>query len=268
MDGEKALYTHDGAMADTKIDGITPWSVDTPKLYRLKVTITAADGSVDEYSEQFGFRTVEVKDCGLYLNGEKIYLKGFGKHEDVPVLGRGFCEAYNVKGLALMKWMGANSFRTSHYPYSEEMMRLCDEMGILVIDETPAVGMHTTFTATGMKVDVASPTWKTLDTAEHHRDVIRDMIGRDKNHPSVIMFSIANEPASEEQGAYEYFEPLFKLVKQLDPQQRPVTFATHGEATVGRVKWRLFATSSCSTGIWMVQREGNISAGVALLSDG
>ncbi|OQA42716.1 MAG: Beta-glucuronidase [Spirochaetes bacterium ADurb.Bin315] len=268
MDGEKVLFTHDGAMADTKIDGITPWSVDTPKLYRLKVTITAADGSVDEYSEQFGFRTIEVKDCGLYLNGEKIYLRGFGKHEDVPVLGRGFCEAYNVKDLALMKWMGANSFRTSHYPYSEEMMRLCDEMGILVIDETPAVGMHTTFTATGMKVDVASPTWKTLDTAEHHRDVIRDMIGRDKNHPSVIMFSIANEPASEEQGAYEYFEPLFKLVKQLDPQQRPVTFATHGEATVETCE----VASLCD--IIMLNRyfgwyseEGNISAGVALLSD-
>ena len=148
------------------------------------------------------------------------------------MLGRGFSQAYNVKDLGLLKWLGANSFRTSHYPYSEEMMRLCDRMGILVIDETPAVGMHTTFTATGMKIDVHSPTWETLRTQEHHREVLRDMIQRDQNHPCVIMWSIANEPASEEAGAYAYFKPLFDLAKELDPHKRPLTFATHGEATV------------------------------------
>jgi len=112
------------------------------------------------------------------------------------------------------------------------MMRLCDETGILVVDEAPAAGMHTTFTATGMKVNVAGPIWETLETEEHHRDVIRDMIARDKNHPCVILWSIANEPASEEKGAFDYFRPLFELAWELDPQKRPLTFATHSEATV------------------------------------
>ena len=75
------------------------------------------------------------------MNGEPFYFKGFGKHEDTFVNGRGLNEAYNVLDINLMKDMGANSFRTSHYPYSEEMMRLCDREGIVVIDETPAVGL-------------------------------------------------------------------------------------------------------------------------------
>lgn len=268
LDGQCVLHTFTGTKGTAKLEGITPWSTQEPKLYQYKATVTSDDGSEDEYTERFGFRTVEVRDCSLYLNGKKVYLKGFGKHEDVPVIGRGLCEPYNVKDLALMKWMGANSFRTSHYPYSEEMMNLCDEMGILVIDETPAVGMHTTFTATGMKVDVASPTWQTLKTSQHHSDVIREMIERDKNHPCVIMFSVANEPASEESGAYAYFEPLFRLARQLDPQKRPVTFVTHGEATVETCE----VAPLCD--ILMLNRyygwysdEGNIPAAVAVLSD-
>lgn len=231
-EGDAVLWEGTGATGCGRIDGVTPWCPETPALYRLRVKLDGADGSKDQYDEWFGFRQVEVRECGLYLNGEKIYLKGFGKHEDSPVLGRGFTEAYNVKDLGLMKWMGSNSFRTSHYPYSEEMMRLCDRKGILVIDETPAVGMHTTFTATGMKIGVQAATWETLRTQEHHQEVLRDLIARDKNHPCVIMWSVANEPASEEPGAYNYFAPLFELVRQLDPQKRPVTFATHGEATV------------------------------------
>ena len=229
---DRVLWEGAGETGSGKIADVTAWCPETPKLYRLRVTLTAADGSRDRYDEWFGFRQVEVRDCALYLNGEKIYLKGFGKHEDSPVLGRGYAEAYNVKDLGLMQWMGSNSFRTSHYPYSEEMMRLCDRKGILVIDETPAVGMHTTFTATGMKIGVEVATWDALQTQEHHRDVLRDLIARDKNHPCVIMWSVANEPASEEPGAYNYFAPLFELVRQLDPQKRPVSFATHGEATV------------------------------------
>jgi len=268
LDENTVLWHGTGASGSGYIGNITPWSPEHPKLYRLLVRYTDASGNPDQYEEFFGFRSIEIHNCGLYLNGKKIYLKGFGKHEDVPVLGRGLSEPFNVKDLALMKWMGANSFRTSHYPYSEEMMRLCDQMGILVIDETPAVGMHTTFTATGMKIDIKSPTWETLKTAQHHRDVIRDMIKRDKNHPCVIMWSIANEPASEEAGAYNYFAPLFELAKELDPQHRPVTFVTHSEATVETCE----VAPLCD--VIMLNRyygwyseEGNLPAAGAILSD-
>ena len=231
-DNDEVIWEGQGLSGNGAVENVRPWCPEDPALYRLRVMLSGKDGSYDIYDEFFGFREVTVKDCAMYLNGKKIYLKGFGKHEDVPVLGRGFSEAYNVKDLSLLQWIGSNSFRTSHYPYCEEMMRLCDRLGIMVIDETPAVGMHTTFTATGMKVDIVSPTWETLKTAEHHQDVLRDLIERDQNHPCVIMWSVANEPASEEAGAYNYFAPLFQLVRQLDRQHRPVTFVTHGEATV------------------------------------
>ena len=120
-----------------------------------------------------------------------------------------------MKDIALLKWIGANSFRTSHYPYCEEMLDLCDREGILIIDEAPAVGLHSQFSATGM-IDASGKhegTWEYMKTGEHHRDVIREMVARDKNHPCVILWSVANEPASEEEGAKEYFEPLLNLVR-------------------------------------------------------
>ena len=262
------LWEGTGLSGQGKLESVRPWCPEDPALYRLRVLLTGEDGSTDIYDEYFGFREVTVKDCGLYLNGKKLYLKGFGKHEDVPVLGRGFSEAHNVKDISLLKWLGSNSFRTSHYPYCEEMMRLCDRMGILVIDETPAVGMHTTFTATGMRVDVVSPTWSTLKTAEHHAQVLRDLIERDRNHPCVIMWSVANEPASEEAGAHAYFAPLFSLVRELDTQHRPVTFVTHGEATVETCE----VAPLCDVIVlnryygWYSE-EGNLTAAAAVLSD-
>ena len=262
------LWEGRGLSGRGQIPAVRPWCPEDPALYRLRVLLEGDDGSSDAYDEYFGFREVTVKDSALYLNGKKLYLKGFGKHEDVPVLGRGFSEAYNVKDISLLKWLGSNSFRTSHYPYCEEMMRLCDRMGILVIDETPAVGMHTTFTATGMRVDVVSPTWSTLKTAEHHAQVLRDLIRRDRNHPCVIMWSIANEPASEEAGAHDYFAPLFSLVRELDTQHRPVTFVTHGEATVETCE----VASLCDVIVlnryygWYSE-EGDLTAAAAILSD-
>ena len=97
-----------------------------------------------------------------------------------------------------MKWQGANSFRTSHYPYSEEMMRLCDEEGIVVIDETPAVGLNLGFGGGANFHGKKVKTWDKpeeggIATFEHHKEVIRDMIARDKNHACVVLWSIANE---------------------------------------------------------------------------
>lgn len=226
----EVLLAREGFTGKAKIENAALWSPASPALYSLRVTFDGEAGR-DVYTENFGFRTVSIRDCRIWLNGEPIYLKGFGKHEDTPINGRGLNEAYNVKDIALIKWIHANSFRTSHYPYSEEMLRLCDREGILVIDEVPAVGLHTGFTAVGLLGGAPNGTWKKLRTAEHHREVLRDMLARDKNHPCVIMWSVANEPASEEVGAREYFEPLIRMVKELDSQARPVTVVTYGGAT-------------------------------------
>ena len=217
----------EGFKGTGRIDQVQLWEPGHPVLYSLEVTLTGSDGEKDTYTEVFGFREVSIRDCRIHLNGKPVYLKGFGKHEDSPVHGRGFDMAYNVKDIGLLKWIGANSFRTSHYPYCEEMLQLCDREGILVIDEAPAVGLNAGFTATGLLGGNPNGTWKLFKTAEHHRQVMRDMVQRDKNHPCVIIWSVANEPASQEDGAKEYFEPLLNLVRELDEQKRPATLVTY-----------------------------------------
>ena len=217
----------EGFKGTGQIDQVQLWEPGHPVLYSLEVTLTGSDGEKDTYTEVFGFREVSIRDCRIHLNGKPVYLKGFGKHEDSPVHGRGFDMAYNVKDIGLLKWIGANSFRTSHYPYCEEMLQLCDREGILVIDEAPAVGLNAGFTATGLLGGNPNGTWKLFKTAEHPRQVLRDMVQRDKNHPCVIIWSVANEPASQEDGAKEYFEPLLNLVRELDEQKRPATLVTY-----------------------------------------
>ncbi|MDY4021084.1 beta-glucuronidase [Staphylococcus borealis] len=212
----------EGAMS---IDHPHLWQPLNAYLYHMKVELMNDGEVVDVYTERFGIRSVEVKDGQFLINNKPFYFKGFGKHEDTFYSGRGLNEAANVMDINLMKWIGANSFRTSHYPYSEEMMRLADEQGIVVIDETTAVGVHLNFmVALGGQLE--HDTWKEIDTHQAHKEVIEGLIERDKNHACVVMWSIANEPASNEKGAKAYFEPFVKLAKRKDPQKRPVTIVT------------------------------------------
>lgn len=213
------------------ISNVKLWEPLNAYLYTLKIELIKDGKVVDVYEQPFGVRTVEVKDGKFLINNKPFYFKGFGKHEDTAIHGRGFDEAANVMDFNLMKWIGANSFRTAHYPYSEEIMRLADSEGIVVIDETPAVGVHLNFAATFFGGREFRNTWEHIGTYDHHCQVIKDLIARDKNHPSVVMWSIANEPASEEEGAREYFEPLVNLAKEVDPQKRPVTIVTHVESS-------------------------------------
>ena len=210
--------TSNGATGEVNIKDVTLWQPLNAYLYTAKVTF-----GDDTYDQTFGVRTIEVKGTKFLINGEPFYFKGFGKHEDSNFRGRGIDEVLNVKDISLMKWMGANSFRTSHYPYSEEMMNLCDREGIVVIDETPAVGVTMNFGATKGPKPVDS--FKILRTHEHHRDVIIDMIARDKNHPCVVMWSIANESdtITFPDSSYEYYKPLYDLAHECDPEDRPVT---------------------------------------------
>lgn len=183
----------------------------TPYLYRAEVTY-----GEDEYTEEFGIRTVEVKGTRVLINNKPFYFKGFGKHEDSYIRGRGTDNCLNVKDVGLLHWIGANSFRTSHYPYAEEMYRLCDREGIVIIDETPAVGMGT--------ADYV-PYNSEFNMKDYHIQVLKDMIARDCNHPCVIMWSLGNEPSTDEKPAlaYEYWRELYDVAHAADPQNRPVT---------------------------------------------
>jgi beta-glucuronidase len=188
------------------------WVPGAPNLYDLTVELLRDGAIFDRYSLPIGIRTIAVQGDQLLLNGEPITLTGFGRHEDFPVTGRGIVPAVIVKDYALMEWIGANSYRTSHYPYSEQMMDLADRLGFLVIDEIPAVGLF--FREEGLE--------RRLELC---RQYTQELITRDKNHPSVIMWSLANEPHSRRPPAKAFFRNLYDLAKSLDPT-RPATIVS------------------------------------------
>ena len=225
------------AGSELEIANVRRWEVLDAYLYTAKVELFDGEELVDEYEELFGVRTIRVENGQFLVNDKPVYFKGFGKHEDSYVNGRGFNEAVNLMDLNLMKSIGANSFRTAHYPYSEEMMRLSDRMGFLVIDEVPAVGLFANFTAAldlvgGGKNSLK--TWEFYETMENHKLVLRELVARDKNHACVVLWSVANEPDGAGEGADKYFEPLVKYVKELDPQKRPTTVVNIMMATPER----------------------------------
>ncbi|RLP09515.1 beta-glucuronidase [Propionibacterium australiense] len=202
----------------------TLWRPGAGHLYQVRVRF-----GEDVYTEPFGIRTVRVDGTRFLINERPFYFKGYGKHEDTFPAGRGINLPMNTRDIAIMGWQGANSFRTSHYPYSEEMMRQCDAEGIVVIDETTAVGINLKFGGGanfgGERIETFDPE-RGIQTAQAHREVIRDLIARDKNHACVVLWSIANEPDSGAEGAYEYFKPLFDLARELDPAKRPCTLVS------------------------------------------
>ncbi|WP_314611749.1 beta-glucuronidase [uncultured Granulicatella sp.] len=226
LDEDGEVVAKGEAESELEIVNVRRWEVLDAYLYTAKVELFAGDELVDEYEELFGVRTVRVEKGQFLVNDKPVYFKGFGKHEDSYVNGRGFNEAVNLMDLNLMKNMGANSYRTAHYPYSEEMMRLSDRMGFLVIDEVPAVGLFANFTAAlSMNRGGTKPikTWEFYQTMENHKLALKELVARDKNHACVVLWSVANEPDGAGEGADKYFEPLVKYVKELDPQKRPTT---------------------------------------------
>ncbi len=186
-----------------KINSPHTWSPENPYLYTL-----VAESECDRYEERFGIRKVEVKGIQFLLNDKPVYFKGFGMHEDFFVLGKGNNAAVNLRNFELLKWINANSFRTSHYPYSEEIMDLADEYGMMVLDELPAVGMNW-WDAPNFAPDKLNDETKAL-----HKELAKQLIARDKNHPCVVMFSVANEAATHEDASREYFSDVISVVRK------------------------------------------------------
>lgn len=237
-----AVAAADGASGRLEIPGVHPWQPGEGYRYDLVVT-AAADGQEDVYVQKVGVRTVEVRGTEFLINGEPFYFQGFGMHEDHLVRGKGQDDVSMVHDFELLGWIGANSFRTSHYPYSEEIMDYADAHGWVVIDETPAVGLNTGLAGGvmgGATRKTFSPETITEQTQEAHAREIRELIARDKNRPSVVIWSIANEPESQTQEAERYFEPLFRLAREADPT-RPVGFVNVMLAPAGECRVTQFA---------------------------
>lgn len=162
----------------------------------------------DVYRLPIGIRSLRWTNTSVLLNEKPIYLRGFGRHEDSPIRGRGLDLVTMTRDYELLKWVGANSYRTSHYPYSDEVLEMADRQGILIVDECPAVD-----------VENYSP-----ELLTRHQTSLSELIRRDKNRPSVIMWSIANEPRSQLTGTEDYFGSVASHTRNLDPT-RPITAA-------------------------------------------
>ncbi len=221
------------------------WQAGNAYLYHLIIRIMDGDGVIDEYGQKIGIRTVLVKGTSILINGEPVYLKGFGKHEDCDIVGRGFQIGVMKRDFELMKWIGANSFRTAHYPYSEEIYQMADEEGFLVIDEVAAVGMFESLmnfmeASSGKKTAFFEKETTPL-LLKAHKKAIEEMIARDKNHPCVIAWSLLNEPETTNEAAVPYFKEIFEWARELDAQKRPRTFALIMNSLPGECKCYQFS---------------------------
>ncbi|MFA8342476.1 MAG: beta-glucuronidase [Rhodothermaceae bacterium] len=205
--------SNNAVKAEFEIENCEFWCCENPFLYELQLELLENNSIVDSYETKFGVREIKVEGTKLLLNNKEVFLKGYGKHEDFQVLGKALNMAVLVKDFSLMKWTNANSFRTSHYPYAEEWLDYADENGFLVIDEVPAVSL-----------DFRRTTEKTL---EHHKEFLRKLITRDKNHPCVIMWATGNEPNIVAEPSYyngsgeKYWKEIYEYTKSMDP--RPIT---------------------------------------------
>ena len=219
----------DGKEGVLYVENARLWQVRNAYLYRLRIRIMDGEELIDEYEQEIGIRTVKVEGMDILINGEPVYLRGFGKREDSDIVGRGFNIGIMKRDFELMKWIGANSFRTSHYPYSEEIYQMADREGFLIIDEVPAVGMFQSLmnfmeASTGKQTAFFKKETTPVLLKAHLR-AIEEMIARDKNHPSVVAWSLLNEPETTNEAAVPYFKEVFDLANKLDMQKRPRTFA-------------------------------------------
>ncbi|XP_063917791.1 beta-glucuronidase-like [Zophobas morio] len=178
-------------------------------LYTLQIQLLDSSGELwDKYSQPVGIRTISWNENTLQINNKPVYLRGFGRHEDSAIRGKGLDLPLILRDHNLIKWIGANAYRTSHYPYAEEIMDLADQLGIMIINECPAVGL----------IHLGTP-----ELLENHKRSLTEMYNRDKNRPSVIMWSAGNEPASSDpQATDDHFREVFAHIHDLEPT-RPVT---------------------------------------------
>ena len=201
------------AVLRTRLAGIAPWNPESPRLYRLELSLLAGDGTLlDRIGRRIGFRTVELRPGdGLYLDGRRILLRGVARHSFWPDSGRATDPAISRRTVERIRAMNANAVRTAHYPPDEHFLDACDEAGLLVIDEL--AGWHDAY-ATGVG-----------------SELLEAMVERDADHPSVIAWANGNEGGWNRQ-----LDPLFA---RLDPQHRPVL---HPGGVYGGVDSRHYPT--------------------------
>ena len=196
---------------DDHIGKVRPWSAEEPNRYWMEISLLdRKDNLIDVLGSFIGFRTVEIKDGKLLVNGQYVLIKGVNRHEHDPYTGHVVSRESMVRDIALMKQMNINTVRTCHYPDDPYWYELCDKHGIYVWDEANCESHAQGY---GEKSLAKDPQYKQMIWSRN-----RNMLERDKNHPSVIMWSMGNEC-----GNGVNFEYTYDWMKQRDPS-RPVTY--------------------------------------------
>lgn len=199
--GEEASFSHVLTVAKPRL-----WSLEDPYLYSVTAELSGDGKAFDSKSTRFGFRDIRFDaDTGFYLNGKPVKLKGTCNHHDHAGVGAALPDALQCYRLKCLKDMGCNAYRTSHNPPTPELLDACDELGMLVIDET-----------------------RMMTSSEDGLNNLRTMILRDRNHPSVILWSIGNEEPQQgtERGAH-VARTMKRVCNDLDPT-RGITAAMDG----------------------------------------
>lgn len=205
-EGEEIVVT------EMSFGNVAVWSPENPALCNCEVYIKSGDEYVDDLIDRFGFREVELDGKNIKLNGKVVRIKGFGRHEDHPMYGCALPFSAIQADINIIKDLGANSIRTVHYPNDEIFLDLCDEQGILVWEENHARGLSLE--------NMQNPNFE-----PQAEKVTEEMVVSHYNHPSIYIWGILNECASETEYGRECYRKQFDIIRKLD-QSRPRSFAS------------------------------------------
>ena len=205
----KEIFTNSFEITDFEL-----WSPKLPRLYDIEIK-----SSADDLYDRCGFRKVEVKDCGIFLNGEKIRLLGVNRHEDYPGFGFAFPKSLMQRDIDISLDMGCNTLRGSHYPNDPYFVDMLDEEGILFWSEIPIWGGGFSESALA-----------DADVIRRGEEMHREMVKRYYNHPSIIIWGMHNEILTETKAGYEMSRLYYSLLKEIGGN-RIVTYATNKALT-------------------------------------
>jgi len=201
-----APFDHPAAKYEIAVTSPTLWSVNQPYLYSVRTVVRAGSDILDELTTRCGFRTIRFDaDKGFFLNDQPVKLKGTCNHQDHAGVGTAMPDSLWEWRLRKLKEMGANAYRCSHNPPPAEFLDLCDSLGMLVMDEN-----------------------RNFNTTDEYQRQLEWLVRRDRNHPSIILWSVFNEePMQGTRQGYEMVRAMAAVVKKLD-RTRPVTAAQSG----------------------------------------